>query len=222
MRFRHRARRHSIRRRPGMKGDWVNLAKTECPFTGTNAQACDTAPASLIAAQLALIDSSDLHDKQDKLTIVRMVGAVNPVLIMEYNVSTPFSPPRKGIVQCVEGIYVTSADDNSAGGEQNPFIDTDFEMDTWLWLRSTSFGIVVGGAADGFDDFVLVGGSGTMTPPSAAQFDVRVKRKLEFGQNLLYACQWVAEDVLLTGLPTGTTLTQTSRIVAALRGYVKF
>lgn len=228
MRFRRRHRSgRRVHRRPGMKGDWITLMKTGCPFPGEAPQPCDTAPESLVATQIDLIEGADLNDKQDALTIVRMVGAINPVLFLSYEVTAPLSSPQAGIASCHEGIY--KATSNAAGDIQvlNPFNGDDFALDSWLWLRETSFNIVIGGAQNGFDTFALAGGAGTAFPPSAPQFDVRVKRKLELGDDIVYAAQWTLQMTIVPvaqggSLPTSVNLTAASLITGALRGYVKF
>lgn len=227
MRFRHRLRRRrGISRRPGMKGDWVTLLKTECPFSGQNPNPCDTAPESLLEDTISLIDDQDVQEKQDSLTIVRMVGALNPVLFASYEVTAPLSSPVGGIIACHEGIY-KSADGGLTDTILNPYNPGDFERDNWLWLRETAFNLVIGGDTGGFDNFVLAGGAGTTSPPSSPQFDVRVKRRLSFGENLLYCWCWTVQLTLVPAaqggsLPTSVLPTFANKLTGALRGYVKF
>lgn len=222
MRFRRRLRGPRRARRPGMKGDWIVLAHTACPFDANIAISCDSSSPNDALNTIALVDSNDIHDKQDHLTIVRMVGELNPTLILRYEIAAPGPNPLQGVLRCDEGIYVAGADDNSTGGELNPYVETDWSQDKWLWLRTQLFFPTIPTATDGFQTFVAVAGFGASLPASQPGFDVRVKRKLEFGDNLNYSWTWTATPNLLGSFATGTSLVQNSIMNASLRGYVKF
>lgn len=218
MRIRRRYSRGRSRRVTG-KGDWVLGLKTNCPVNTAYlaSMQCDAEGSPPDPLAFSLIDSDDIAEKQDSLTCVRIVGEINHVqsMVIPGSDVTPWS------VQCIvaEGIYVSTADGGSPADviDLDPALSGDLEMDQWLWLRKMPFTFMgfggVGTTAhlwQGNGDY-----SGALNP----HVDIRVKRKLKRGQELIYACSYRYH---LSNLTISSEVFMTGTLNAQLRCYVKF
>lgn len=217
MRFRKKFRgKHT--RRAGMKGDWLVLAHTLCPVVGPGVPQCTELPipSSSDLIEAAFINADDLIAKEDALTIVRMVGEIH------YGLSAFFddvAAPLQVAVTWDEGIYLQTTDANGVGISLDPRLSTDAELDTWLWRRRNVAIFDTLGSTDG-------GGAKKeqwWTPQDyhagmAAHLDLRVKRRMVRGQQLVYTAG-CAQSVVF-GVPA--LINVTSWMNFNMRGYVKF
>lgn len=218
MRFRRKFRgKHT--RRAGMKGDWLVLAHTLCPVVGPGIPQCTELPipSSSDLIEAAFINADDLIAKEDALTIVRMVGEVHYGLSVIFGESV--TSPLQIAVTFDEGIYLQTTDASGVGISLDPRLSTDAELDTWLWRRRN---VAV------FDTLGPGGAGGEKeqwwTPQDYASgmnahLDLRVKRRMVRGQQLVYTAG-CAQSVVF-GVPTGLPVI-TSWMNFNMRGYVKF
>lgn len=211
MKFRRKTRPRA-RRRPGMKGDWVIGAESNCLIPLDVSSDCQDTPTTALSTFLSLIDSQDLLDKEDAMTVVRIVGDV-PV---SFRISTPEgSNPPLVLMTMREGIYVAGADGALPVADviaNNPALTEDLELDSWMWLRTRSFHL----------QGPLGGGVAWQSPQDYAQLmnthlDLRVKRKLKRGQELVYVVYCFHETLVASG-----SMSLFGGFAPHLRCYVKF
>jgi len=214
-----RRRRIHRPRRPGMKGDWVVGVSQACVET-INHSNCDDEERTPTA--FSLIDSQDLMDKEDKLTVVRTVGELHAT--MTQIVTNSDTGPRafSRIYTFHEGIYVAGADASGPPAtviQLDPSVSADIELDTWMWLRHRS--LIISGQVAGSAVSIVAGSFGDGTDAMGHHIDLRVKRKLERGQELIYAANVTVSDVV--SLPGNfLTFVEVASLLPQLRLYCKF
>lgn len=202
------------------KGDWVPLMREACPNRALP-QPCELAsfdPGFVLS--FLLLDTADLDQKQDKLTIVRTVGEIRQRMMLTGVVS---ANGRYDIyMQSFETIYVSSlSDDDASFVGIDPRTLESLEDDRQIWRRTSGF----------TQQFIHVSGTTAEDTLGQANYstradehvDIRVSRKLEKGEGLLYSFACVTQirqnDALIdsiSGLTIGCEMT------GNLRGYVKF
>jgi len=214
MKFRRKFRgKHT--RRPGMKGDWVVLAHTLCPVVGPGIPQCTElpVPSSSDLIEAAFINANDLIEKEDALTIVRMVGEIHYGLSAQFDGLITTSPSQHAVTWD-EGIYLQTTDASGVGISLDPRLSTDAELDTWLWRRrNIAVFDAVGGAVkeQWWTNQDYASGMN-------AHLDIRVKRKMVRGTQLVYTAG-CAQSIVF-GIPSLVTIT--SWMNFNMRGYVKF
>lgn len=219
MRIRRRYSRGRSRRVTG-KGDWVLGLKTNCPVNTayTDATQCDFEGSPPNPTAFSLIDSDDISEKQDSLTCVRIVGELNHVQSMVIP-GADLSPWSLQLI-VAEGIYVSTTDGAGPPSDVidlDPALSGDLELDQWLWLRKMPF-TFMGFGGTGSTAHLWQGNgdySGALNP----HIDIRVKRKLKRGQELIYA---VSYRFHASNLIVNTNTFATGTLNGQLRCYVKF
>lgn len=215
MRIRRRLHGKRRARRPGMKGDWVVLAHTDCPVQLHDAQNCQ--PDEFTAANVdvfTLLDGGDLREKEDALTIVRQVGEIGVLWKVHLTTGTT-SSASLSICQINEHIVIGTTDDTGAVAVLDPRRDVTMESDCILWRRRSFVTMAL--PASGAGGFCSV--DEDTHEYASGHLDLRVKRRLTQGTELFYA-------VGITEIHSLGPLQQTDLaspfLVADLRGYVKF
>jgi len=234
VRFRRKRRpRRAAHNRATRKGDWIILGDNACEdgIHLGDQNKCVATREDLIPSTLAFtwIDDSDIEEKQDSLTIVRMVGEV--INRCDFTIGGTASIPNgMGIaVTACEGIYITSDDPNGDIQELIPGFRDDLELDNWLWLRKRVTLVQVGGVAANGVVYSAGGFAGEADGARSPHLDIRVARKLKRGTELIYACTYYWEDITgFTGATpgviggTGSNLSIKVGVQMQMRGYVKF
>lgn len=208
--MRARRRRHGprIRRRPGMKGDWVVAAFARCGIPITAFPDCEAVPVTTDLVDFALIDDTDVAAKEDSLTVCRVVGEIHPMIFATWEIATPAALE----VTFYEGIYKTTVGDTTAV-ILDPRNDVDIGSDSWLWLRrrtATFFTIGAGPKLEWWSPADYAEGMND-------HIDLRVKRKINFGEELIYVCG-TTKHVFAGDLPFSLL----GQLQFTLRAYVKF
>jgi len=222
MRFRRKGRKRP--RANGMKGDWIFLMNNLCSDIIPNTDPCS----ALVVAntdQRFLIDSTDIDDKQDALTICRIVGEFCPLVNVVWDDSATGTVPRGFRASWHMGIYTSSVNHTSGDISQlDPANQVDLDSDRWLFLRTwlvTDLG-PVGETSGGVGATPMR--TFWWTPQDYAEnmnthLDIRVKRRLVEGDSLVMVNRLVSEP------RHGTDIVPDhfeASYRASLRGYVKF
>lgn len=222
MRFRKRLSRHRPRRNPARKGDWVVLAGEACPTDCPFIIPCDSDATTANVNTFTLLDSQDLLEKADSMTVMRIVGDFNPMASWAFNTITSGGPVQQ-VIMVRAGIY-KSVEDNEGAFTRDPFHEDDFGADCWLWLRQYDFI---------FDSLNNQGPGGASLEqwhscqdysPDGSHLDLRVKRKMQQGENLLLAVG-VRRSFLMAPLGIandGSNPVNFVHFTAQLRAYIKF
>lgn len=217
-----RARKHKAPRRKRavnrMRGDWVIGIHMPCGVA-VPANVCDAGSVGIAnPVFFSLIDSQDLLDKEDKLTVVRTVGEI---YVGGSALWTP-AGTSLSLMQKTwtlhEGIYVAGADGASPTASTialDPSLAEDCELDTWMWLRHRSVSWAESINAPVQVPLNFEGGTEYLTQ----HIDLRVKRKVERGQELVYCAKITFHDDEVVG---GDTVSSNWFIDAYLRLYCKF
>jgi len=218
MRFR-RKRRHHTRKAGAMRGDWVIGVHENCVQLVPNEECDTTSPATPFG--FSLIDSQDLLDKEDKLTVVRTVGELTRTgfFAVSNGATTGGSQDFAAVCTFHEGIYVAGADSSTPATVTtlDPSVGQDVELDSWMWLRHTSL-IVSGQIEPG--KVVVIGAQFALGDgPTGPHIDLRVKRKLERGQELVYTAKVTVSSITAGG---DINFVSTFHVVPHLRMFCKF
>lgn len=201
-----------------MKKDWVLLLNERCP-NFIIPDPCDGAMDPLNVSYFLMLDTADLSEKQDSLTIVRCVGEIDLGVVMTGDSGTT-SGRLDAYVKTYESIFVSSLDQSDTD-----FVPLDprelvsFEDDRQLWRRTGTSVLQVILPQTNVLQFVGY--------PNRADshIDIRVSRKLKRGEGLLYC---FASTISLT--LNGNPITQESisgipirpAMTSSVRGFVKF
>lgn len=194
MRFRRRAPKRRTARR--MHGDWVVGIDHNCGLPIPSDQPCTgggTDPGTFLNDTLdfSLIDTSDIQDKEDALTVVRVVGDL-PMFASIRGVLADNSFLLRTIT-VREGIYVSTVDPNGVAIDMDPRTAGDMESDCWLYLRTRTFKFAAVGVTG---SHVCMWQSGAdYSQQQNDHLDLRVKRKLKRGQELIYTAGGFFEEV---------------------------
>lgn len=224
MRFRRR-KASPHRRKPGMKGDWVMGIHENCPVSVPNELCSDAEPANPFA--FSLVDQQDLLDKEDKLTVVRTVGELcrsfSSAIINGSATNDQFLSLD---LTWHEGIYVGGADAEVPVAtviELDPSRADDCALDTWMWLRHTHV-IISAFLPKAMVNPVIVAGQFIDGSAIGEHIDLRVKRKLERGQELVYSAKMTFSQNIFTNAPLSTDITMimAAKLSGHLRMYCKF
>jgi hypothetical protein len=169
-----------------------------------------------VVTTFALLDHTDMAEKQDSLTIVRMVGEI--IHKVRFG---PFELGEGGdysqSVRLDEAIYLATTDDLQEVLAVDPTIDTSYENHNILWRRNSLYSSraqVTAGSVF-FDE-------ARYETRADEHLDIRVMRKLKEGDNLLYSYCGVWDTFGPVGGTTPITLDPTIESRFAMRGYVKF
>jgi hypothetical protein len=165
-------------------------------------------------APFSLVDGPDVREKQDALTIVRMVGELSVFAVPQ--VLSPVPNPSYGLIQVDEHIVLGTTDDTGAVAILDPRRDLTMESDNLMWRRRTHIALECPAFA-GATGFCAV--SYESTELGSPHLDIRVKRRIREGSELIYA---VASSVVSTLGPLSVTQMIDLKLNANLRGYVKF
>jgi len=175
-----------VRRQRRVRGtrrrtDWI-------PFIDFRSEA-------VLLQHFALVDTTDLVDKDGFLTVERTVGET---------IVVPTDSAGDPVVATIwEGIILSEVDNTGGITNWQPrnAIDADAP---WLWRRVTVNGVTQAGSAIGqVNDF------------AGSHLDVHVRRKMNERQDLLYCVE-------LTGAPyTGVTAAAGFNLIVNLRTLVK-
>jgi len=217
MRIRRRRSRTPHRRKPGMKGDWIIGASENCS-TGIPQRACSSSDIPTPLA-FSLIDSQDLLDKEDKLTVVRTVGEIYRSFFVETGPGASGTDFWCAQMTVHEGIYVAGSDGGLPTAtviQLDPSVPQDLELDTWMWIRHTS--IICSNLSSTGGSFVS-GEPGDGTEPLGAHIDLRVKRRLIRGEELVYVVSCTTETHVAQ---TGHEPVWHPKVCPNLRLYAKF
>lgn len=219
MRFRHKRRSRAVRR-PGMRGDWVVGMDFNCPEEVSFANTCQAmAEDPPTPTDFSLIDSQDLLDKEDALTVVRIVGDV-PMWV--WCIDPAFVGIAAATCTIREGIYVAGADGALPTANVislNPGVPGDVELDSWMWLRTRVFKFAAFQGGGGPGATVQFQSGQDYAPGSNDHLDIRVKRRLKRGQELVYTACSFGHDTSGFLAANGALRVQ---MQGHLRCYVKF
>lgn len=183
MKFRRRRRLHRSRPHTAGKGDWVVGLNSECPID-VIVTACEE-PTQDPPLLFALVDSTDIADKQDKLTVVRTVGEIPATCFWQISNGGTGPVNFHSVVSLHEGIYVSTVDPLGNVLGMDPALSADLESDSWMWLRKRI--LVFSGKVGGGDTIAAAAQMTEGSDPMGPHIDLRVKRKLEQGFELVYS-----------------------------------
>lgn len=182
MRFRRRRPRRVKAR--GMHGDWVVGVDHNCMLPIVSVMKCSDTAAPNDTTDFSLLDTQDVEDKEDALTVVRIVGDVPIVSRLKFS-SEP--PGINMVVHTIrEGIYLSTVDPNGVAVDMDPRLPGDMESDCWLWLRTRSFKFAYVGPATSPPPGIFWQAASDYNVGQNDHLDIRVKRKLKRGQELIY------------------------------------
>lgn len=194
-----------------MKGDWVVEAFNLCPEITPVTDAC-TAISLTSLLSFAFVDDTDVQDKQDHLTVVRQVGEIHHSVIGQTTTGSVLEP-NVVTVRIDEGIYLTTADIGSGTVQVlDPRDGAAFESDQWMWRRTRRFFLLGTGAT-----WFSWASPQDYAENANSHLDIRVKRKVGLGQELIYTMG--SSFILLMGNRPTTMNIATD---FAMRAYVKF
>lgn len=214
MRFKHRLRgKHA--RKPGMKGDWLVLAHSGCPVLGPTPQDCQDEADINDVFEIAFLNSADLIEKEDSMTIVRQVGEIQHFMFTLFEEgSVPSNTLVDFLFTIDEGIYLSTVNASGITTPLDPRTSADAELDSWLWRRRllVNFDALNAPKEQWWSN-------GDYWGPMSPHLDIRSKRKLVRGNELIYCCGTTFSRI--GAVATGTIVTG-HRISFNMRGYVKF
>lgn len=183
-----------------MHGDWVVGVDSPCMLPIVINDDCQADPFTSPTTDFSLIDTTDITDKEDALTVVRVVGDM-PMLSWLADTGSPGF--HMIVVTVREGIYVSTVDPNGVAIDMDPRLPADMESDCWLYLRSRVFKFGwIGGTdgAGGTTKTMLWQSGGDYATQQNDHLDLRVKRKLKRGQELIYTVGAYFEELLGSGI----------------------
>lgn len=218
-----RHRRHLRRGASRKKKDWVILAHTDCLQEMPSALPCQAyafseQPDLVTTFSTSLINGADLTEKEDSLTIVRIVGEVEHLVQVVWDAGAGVTTPSTLVFQIDEMIYKSTGGDIVGGGEYDPRFGVNMELDTILWRRRLLLVATLSNSASG-TVLTDLGNGSESSPGMGPHLDIRTMRKLKQGDELVYSA------AALRSLPFAGSTEATSVFWKAafnLRGFVKF
>lgn len=199
------------------KKDWFVLAQTECPQIMPQPVACASfnAPDLNTVFSAAFIDGQDLLSHTDAMTIHRQVGEITHLVGFLWE--KPLGGDAKAgafVVQVDEMIYLATGGDASQSGELDPRIDVNAESDQIMWRRRTCYTSFL----ERDSSVTVVTLAANNEPVSNAHLDIRVKRRVKQGEELIYSAGALSfPSVFLGTSPTIEWATSFN-----MRGFCKF
>jgi len=211
-------RRHVRSSAPRMTGDWIALVHTLCPADVDVTDIC-TDPRSTTVSSFVMVDSTDLAAHSDTLTIMRMVGEINLVM------HATWESDERGYVHFVfdEMIYLTTEDMESppTTAVMDPRLSAVMESDNIMWRRRRILTFFKGTVGEG-QKFEWAG-TQDYTAPLADKIDLKVKRRVKKGDQIIYSIGAVNVVQASTSPVIGQLFSViNTNLWFNMRGYVKF
>lgn len=228
MKFRAKMRSHR-RHSPRKKGDWIILSSLPCsqpvmaPAACDDAQVQDGTETAGVTFTL-LVSPADIAEKEDSLTIVRIVGELTHVVKFNDPAFTHTLGDYCVMTRVDEHIYKSTNEIDGSVTALDPRAEVSLEDDSILWRRTSFY------TWENITTLTSQALFNIMRYETRADehVDIRVSRKLSQGEVLIHAIACTVQ-ILAQPIGGGADLTVADVISAtgvdcffALRGYTKF